>query len=388
MVFFIELNKTGGSHAVINASMIKILSNGAENNKLIVYASKTHIENIKPFTSDYSNIEFLKINVIDKDFKTWILKELLEIYNLFLVLLRAKKAKAELVYISSLFPIAHYFFKRIKWWFPNVKVIVGLHGEMEFIRENKNFKLRFLGLFLKKAFRLKTDKKTNYLVFGDIIRINLLKYGLIKAEEFIVIDHPYEYKNITLNTQIKEEHQPTRLGTVGIGSINKNSQLLFSLGFTLQSLIKEKKIILSAIGRMSSDLKPFYNDFVEVPFNSAVEREDFDKEINKLDYTLFFYDNSFYQLCASGSLFDSINMEKPILAIRNDYFEYYFNMLGNIGYLFDDINEMELTIIDLCTGKLRDDFFLQKSNLVSAKKILSIENISKRFWEQYYFERY
>jgi len=77
-----------------------------------------------------------------------------------------------------------------------------------------------------------------------------------------------------------------------------------------------------------------------------------------------------------------VKFEKPILAIKNDYFSYYFDRLGNIGHLFDNLEDMVSKIEALLSGGYEKEYNEQVENLQKAKKTLSIENISRDFFYQ------
>jgi hypothetical protein len=63
-----------------------------------------------------------------------------------------------------------------------------------------------------------------------------------------------------------------------------------------------------------------------------------------------------YKYLASGAVFDAINAEKPIIALRNDYFEYLFSKFGAFGYLADSIDDMADIIRGLLSGKKLETF--------------------------------
>ena len=58
--------------------------------------------------------------------------------------------------------------------------------------------------------------------------------------------------------------------------------------------------------------------------------------MSMLDYVIFLYPKDGYILRASGAIFDAIDNEKPILAIKNEYFNYLFSKYQEIGYLFEN----------------------------------------------------
>ena len=78
-----------------------------------------------------------------------------------------------------------------------------------------------------------------------------------------------------------------------------------------------------------------------------LSRDEYDRRIQELDYILYFYSSDAYKITASGAIFDAINMRKPIIAIRNDYFQYLFDTYGEFGYLVDDIYQMREMILKI-----------------------------------------
>ena len=74
--------------------------------------------------------------------------------------------------------------------------------------------------------------------------------------------------------------------------------------------------------------------------DNFIERKEFENLISDIDYALYFYTKDKYKITASGAVLDAINARKPIIALKNDYFSYLFGKYGQIGYLFESIEEM------------------------------------------------
>ena len=379
MIYFVEPNKRGDAHTVINACMLAIL---AKSEEVRFFGSRPHIEGIKKLIPADLGVQFSAMQVIDGSAKSWIFKESLEMYNLLRLLAKAKRKGVRFVFISSVFPMALYFLKVIRRMFPGVKIIIGLHGELEFVRKDKERKLRFLGFFLKKAFRLGGDANSKYLIYGESIRLNLVHEGLLREEEIIVIDHPYLYK-VRDSAADGSLHSPLRFGSIGLATLNKRTHLIFKLAEALKDAINEKRVAFSIVGRLLGELDAYSNEYVSYSKEGKhMDRQAFDKGIDSLDYSLYFYDNSFYQLSASGALFDAISFEKPILALYNDYFAFYFKRLGPIGYLFEDLKGMEDKIASIINGECGEEYAEMTANMRNAKKLLSNDTISEEFWRQ------
>lgn len=378
MVYFVELSKGNEAHSSLNYSMIKVLSLNCVDLK--VFSSERHFSAIQLNEEDMKKISYQPIRVIEGNWKSWFAKVVLESYNAFQVFRKAQRDNPRFVYISSVFPISQLLIIIIKKFFPNIHIIIGLHGEMEFLKSNKSTKLRFLGWFLKKSFKIHA-KNVKYLVFGDVIKENLKAYNFLPPNLLLSIDHPYDYREV---------HRPNlsilnglKLGTIGIGSINKRTHNLFLLADTFKIQVLSNEISFNLIGTMLPDLEPFINAYVKTNgSNMILSKREFEDKISELHYSLFFYDNEFYSLCASGAFFDAVKFEKPILAIKNDYFSYYFDRLGNIGHLFDNLEDMVSKIEALLSGGYEKEYNEQVENLQKAKKTLSIENISRDFFYQ------
>ena len=97
--------------------------------------------------------------------------------------------------------------------------------------------------------------------------------------------------------------------------------------------------------------------------------------IDQLDFILFFYNSETYRLTASGTIFDAISRKKPIIALRNDYFEYIFNKFGSIGYLVDSIEEMATLIQHIHSNKE----IQQEFDFDEIQNMMSTENITRDF---------
>ena len=142
----------------------------------------------------------------------------------------------------------------------------------------------------------------------------------------------------------------------------------------ISKFLKQRKfdnIELYHIGKINAELQIIKN-YVHLPFDSQdlIESSSFNEEIHKLDYFLFLYPSSNYKYTASGALFDAFVHGKPIVAIKNDFFEYFFNKYPGIGFLYDSIE-------DLCEGILKlpqiDSF--EYNNMVKMCKI-TLQNVS------------
>ena len=100
-----------------------------------------------------------------------------------------------------------------------------------------------------------------------------------------------------------------------------------------------------------------------------LSKKELEDRASMLDFILFLYPKDSYRLIASGAILEAISLKKPILALRNDYFNYLFKKFGDFGYLTDSIEGL-ISLIN--TIQIKNKQF----NFDTIQNNLSIENIT------------
>ena len=253
------------------------------------------------------------------------------------------------------------------------KIIIFCHGEMELLEKQSsgyglfNKLLLFLGkkFFLNKNIHIQRD--IIFFVLGDSILSNLKK--IIPENiytSFHSIDHPYFFKR-----EIKEEERESnsiKIGTVGVFSKQKGGDDFYNICKS----INNPNIEFSITGRIFYDVKKLTALQIDLPPNkgkSMLSKKELEDRASMLDFILFLYPKDSYRLIASGAILEAISLKKPILALRNDYFNYLFKKFGDFGYLTDSIEEL-ISLIN--TIQIKNKQF----NFDTIQNNLSIENIT------------
>ena len=234
----------------------------------------------------------------------------------------------------------------------NKKILIVCHSELAFlvnksVSKNIIYKLRTKILryfFLEQKFKIANN--LFFLVLSDSIKKNL--QSIIPKEKlahFISIDHPYIFKSkLPLH-----EHKDLKIGIIGTMAQEKGADILIEIAKKLD-LLNRKDISILIIGRILCDFKIFQEEGIGLPDDlgqSFLNRDEFNEKISSLDYVLYLYPVNTYKYTASGSLMDSINIERPIISFKNDYFKYIFDKFGQLGFLVNDTHEMILLIEEL-----------------------------------------
>jgi hypothetical protein len=109
-----------------------------------------------------------------------------------------------------------------------------------------------------------------------------------------------------------------------------------------------------------------------------LSREDFVTRAKSVDYVLFLNRPGAYDLVMSGSLMDAFSYAKPIIALKQPLFDYYFETMGDIGYLCESYEEMEEQILDILAHVPTERYLTQKRTILEARKRFSPRAASKR----------
>lgn len=380
MLVVAEIGKKGNEHLMFNAAMTNVLKKSFKTEKTVFFGAEDHYSQLVKRIGG-TGMQYIKIPVYVAHNKAeWLLKIVMEIVSLVRVCFYAKRYKARMLFFYSMLPTSLWGLNLLcRILNPDIRIIITLHGELELIgRKHKKATDKFFEKCLLKAFNLKNNNR-KYLVLGDSIKENLLRLlPSLAPHEILTIPHPYIFEERKIGHNKGYDNSTIEFAQIGVASLAKNSQLIFHLGEQFNEQIEKGLLRFKIVGMLKPELEPYINKFVQfTAYKEMIDRNLFEEKISRIDFALFFYDNSNYKLCSSGAIFDAISFRKPIVAIKNDYFQYIFSLFSTPpGFLCEDIEEV--------TSKIKyiiENYSLIYEDLISsmdeASEILSIERISK-----------
>lgn len=382
----VEHIKDGYDHSDGNAAIIASLLLSYPEEKIHFFCGVEHFKVVKHILES-NNIPILNLehcaiipyNNFVRDYKL-IISDFKIVKKMFFLAKRMNENKIIFLYTST---FMLYYLKLFCFINKNINVVTFLHGDLERIdlksyvntfRNNRLIMFMYALFFgLKIPLSLKNIKNLKYVVYGESIKENACKI-IPNLRDFIkVLPHPYLYEKMPKHIP---QSSNVKLGIIGLSSSRKNIFYLEKLIRKLSTL-KTRKFSLSFSGKILDDR--FFNfvttfDFIDKSTLSInmISSDRRNNIIRSLDYAIFTYNLDSYKLIASGAFIDAINFEKPIIAIKNDFIEYYFNKYGNIGYIFNTYEEFEKRILEIIDHFPREEYEQQVNNL---KIIKSKENI-------------
>ena len=238
------------------------------------------------------------------------------------------------------------------------KVVFVFHGELEFLVGKVSY-LKLSGWYkqsMRFSFRHLFMKSPAYaLVLGDSIRKNLTDIFPHLFPHILSICHPYILDKADGHRTAKEKDAPVRIGTVGTMKETKGLKEFLNLAGALKDLLVQKRLELYSVGRVYAGGIDLGKEINWVGHEKGLPRDEFERQIQRLDYLLYLYPKGPYRFTASGAILDAVKMRKPILSLHNDYFDYLLDGCP-IGYVRDTVDDLAQVIRDIVEGKLQEDF--------------------------------
>lgn len=357
----------GGEHAQFNAALIDsalILSMGSQ---VDFYGEKGHIDSIQQIlrSDQIERVVWHQINVPPRRLRKFLPRfwqESVMFYNVLRRLERCDKLLVASALETSL-PALQLLSRLLRF---RVDTLVFFHGGLpQFLYSKK----RQFVLSVGRPNRMK------YVVLGSYIRdaVEIIVPSL--RGHLVAVDHPYIFAD-----QSRESIYPRKvlhLGFIGIASRAKgfDSYLkLIELVSRQPGMLKPPKFRL--IGRVADDCAEPLERFVSGPFGGQlhlpksegrIPLHEYGQEIASLDYIVMPYDAQAYRYVCSGAAMDAIQHARPIIALRSDFFEYFFRVCGDIGYMCNDLEEMSALIEKLSNGVDESRYRNQMACLMAAR---------------------
>lgn len=174
----------------------------------------------------------------------------------------------------------------------------------------------------------------------------------------------------------RPERQDEKLIVGTIGSMRESKGIAALL--ELADLLKDNpQVELRCLGKIDLSADTVKQANIVQPAEveqSFLTREEMYHQIRQLDYALFLFPPERYKFTASGSVFDAIACETPVIALRNDYFEHLFVYCAEFGYLEDSIDAISHRILSLAGKKLNRAISMER-----VKNKLNPITVAKEF---------
>lgn len=384
MIIVCEPQCAGIEHVEVNAAFLAALKSAWPEQKIRFFAEAAHSQLVADCLKEHavSGIEHAPIEIPPRGLLNH------QRFKMELQLARsifetAEGEKAQEVIFTSATNAGLIAIKRLLGKFPAQRYAVMMHATLETaLKKRPPIKPFVLKSYLELPFWFRTallrgnSDRLRYIVLGETILEHLCQnFPKLRGTAF-AIDLPYFYRPAV-------NFKPfggggVRFGALGVASKGKGSDLFFKLAEEITAGTKTGKTEFIQIGQVDRKLK---NDSAAVLIprkDSFLSREDYDGYAKEIDYAVFFHKPGSYRLTASGSLFDAFSHLKPVIALRSPFFEHYFKLMGDIGYLCSGYGEIKETVLKIIEDKPAERYLKQRENILKGREKIGTDKIGKQ----------
>ncbi|MCB0834742.1 MAG: glycosyltransferase [Bacteroidetes bacterium] len=381
MILICEPQCIGFEHAEVNGALVGVYRIAFPDDPILFVGERTHVEQVSLFLRDreVSGVDFKGIEVAPRNCsnpKRFLLERL--VYRRLFEL--AEGNNADRILFCSVTSPGLYWLKFMLRRHAAIHAIAVLHGILEsifhwadLIRYQLVFWFRFPLLFGNMP-------QLRYLVFGEFIKKNLTSKFPSMREHLRTLDLPYDFRP-------ERDHTPAfesaiRFGALGVGSRTKGTDAFFRCAAQIGAIRKEASAEFVLVGPLMDDKLSDPPTNVTIPARfKPLPRETYNFLAESIDYAVFFHRKDHYRFSTSAALFDAFSFGKPIIALRSPVFEHYFDMMGDIGYLCADFEEMCLKIEGLLNHFDSTAYAVQRQNILTGRERLSWKYLSNQMTE-------
>lgn len=388
-VHFIDQTSVGPHHMVFNAALLLIIEKLYPNHNLIHHGIQSNQNEVASLLKANGDIQVLNNSIeyplsrdvlILKAFN-YLRKEWIRYMHFKNVLKSANDS--DVIYLSITTFSSFYFFKRLCKKYP-IRTFAVLHGDIDYLRNAKSKLEKINAYFHKQIFKIKLPH-FKYIVLNKISKPLLVRDGYLNENELIDIHHPQLFESKALYEDESVDTSTLIIGHIGSMELErKQSHYIYLLGEMLHQSVDNLSLKLKILGLLTPSVLPFKNQYVEELVGNMSDNEPqylsratYEFELNQLDYVVFFYPTKEYILRASGVISDIVSKPTPIIALRHPLFEYYEDLVGEIGYLCENLEEMASLIKSLLVNRDLQRRQKQIDNLNSLKQLMTVDIISE-----------
>ncbi len=339
MVTLVNLYATDLMHLEINTFFVNIYRSilGEE---VHLFADQKHLDAIQSFAPVEEGYSFNSwAATLSWRMLRVPLREFITIFRVIRVALHARRYRATLLHILCASHLSHVTLRLVlRLICPGCPVLLSFHGELESLASQERRPWR-AGFWFPLSLSISVEHLYP-VVLGKNIEVEAERRH-IRVTDWIAIDHPYSFTPI-VNT-IKRESRFFVAGVIGGANLTKGTNLVFDLAKRFKGDIDSGEMRFRIIGKMDPSLIGYVTDDVEIPrFRGFYDRARYEAEVAELDVVLFFFPKGSYEFTPSGSIFDAIKHNKPIIAYDNKYFKWIKRLSpGEAISLVSNMDEFE-----------------------------------------------
>lgn len=226
------------------------------------------------------------------------------------------------------------------------------------------------------ALTLPHPQSLRYIALGRPILRALCRALPRVSSHFQTLDLPYLLEH---DSAVVGDAPVCRFGYFGAGA--KGFHLFCRLASDSQGIEADSPYDFVMVGflRDRRNVPESEQSSVKGIGETPLSREEYSRRALSITYAVGTWRPEDYRLVASASLLDALSYVKPGIYLRNPYIEYYFERLGDIGYLCDSYEEMRCVLSSVLKAFPLARYRQQVENILRGRHIFEPSVVASQF---------
>ena len=215
-----------------------------------------------------------------------------------------------------------------------------------------------------------------YVALGGSIYQALAQVSPNLTSHFTVLDQPYLWSDLDTSFEIHRTGV-IRFGYFGSSDRTKGFDRFFRLASETQQQAHNCEFVMVGFVYTESDyLKS--RQAIQGVTQSPLSREEYARRAAGITYAVGTSNPEHYRLAASASFLDALAHSKPGIYLRNSYIEYYFEQMGDIGYLCDTHEQMKNLILSIAKDFPAERYLHQCETIRHGRRIFEPQVLASK----------
>jgi hypothetical protein len=389
MIVICEPHFRGFGHAQFNAALVALVAEAFPEEGLIFCAEREHLNQVKQgLDTRVATVRFIEVELPDRALReeqrgrrlpfAALLEELALYRRIFR--LADKNRASQIVLCTAAHRNDLVIIKVMLTRFAQISCLVVLHDLQNKISTPQPKRLTPQFLSYRHWLLAGNTSKIHYLLPGPppVMERGLKNY-LPRLHNYISpIDIPYVFADSAGCEPFKDD--VIHFGFYGHASLRKGADIFFKLADEVSSTRTKYRPFFVLIGDIRDEqLKEMRHASINIPsLNAPLTQEEFDKYSKRIDYAFFFHVASAYELNGTAAMLDAFSHLKPIIALKTPLSEYYFNKMGDVGYLCQSYNDAKGVVMEILETKPLDRYRAQQENILKQRDQFSPAGIAPK----------
>lgn len=378
MIILCEPQCVGFEHCQVNSAFTAVIHEAFPGEELLFLAEGGHLEQVRNQLKQHNvEITYRQISVPKRSLSS------LGRYDRDSALVRTVFETSEgigagrIVFCSITCPIM-IAIKRLLPEYPRIRCLAIPHGLLRDI-SRPPVRLVEIPFWFRFWFSHFNNDRLQFLVYGQPILDDLVSVLPHMSRYAGALDHPYFYQ--PAGDMAHSFGEAVKFGFFGVVHRGKGADAMYRLAEDVGRVGLGDRSVFTLIGYLNDKhLDHLLNSKLNIPSAyKPLDREAFSAYAKEIDYSVYLYRPNSYRLTASGAFFDALSYVKPIITLKNPFFEYYFNRFGDIGYLCSSYAEVRDCVVEVIQSKPEDRYQEQCRNILAAREEMGVSQLADWF---------